>query len=353
MHISQTQRLPLHSSVVSILEAGVLAPSGDNHHCFEVQASSDSIRLFGNRAYMTAPYHRRVLSLLSFGAVIENMSIRAARLGYQTSVAWHPDGAEPALIAQMTLTKGEPVASALDLAIARRHTNRGVFYSGPKLTEAELKHFQQALVDIEGVRLDFFDSRGRRAKLLRLITLAEAERFNTRSLHEDLFSSVRFDVGWHATADEGLPPGALGVEPGMRWAFAQLRRWSVMKVLRRIGFHRVLGFRAAYLPCRLAPHCGVLTTRLPLERGALAVGRALQRSWLEAESRGLAFQPFAGAALLALAEYREVPSETGERLRQGWRELTDETPLMVFRLGHASPPSVRTRRPTLASLLRA
>jgi hypothetical protein len=336
----------------SIVQAGILAPSADNRHCFELQASPDCILLFGSKAYLSAPYHRQVLSLISFGAVAENMTIRARRLGYRTNVSWLPDAAQPSLIARLRLTKAEAVESALDAAISGRHTNRRLLFSGPRLSEAELAHFGQLLHDIDGVSLAFFDSGRQRTQLLRLIRIAETERFNTRALHEDLFSSVRFDVGWQTSAAEGLPPSALGVEQGFRWAFAQLRRWPLMNALRRIGFHHALGFRAGYLPCRFAPYRGVLTTSLPIERGAISVGVALQRIWLEGERRGLAFQPFAGAALLALPKYNDVPVATGERLRQGWSALTDETPVMVFRLGHAARPAIRTGRQAPESYLR-
>lgn len=329
-----------------------MAPSADNRHYFNVRTSPDCILLFGTDAYLAAPYHRRILSLISFGAVAENMTIRAARLGYRAELRWLPDAARPSLVAELRLTKGTVAESELDAAIPGRHTNRRILFSGPRLSEAELARFSQRLDGIEGVRLAFFDSGRQRAKLLRLIWIAEAERFNTRTLHQDLFASVRFDVGWHASAEEGLPPAALGVERGLRWAFAQLRHWPVMNALRHIGFHHALGFRAGYLPCRLAPHCGVLTTRLPIERGALSAGRALERVWLEAQSGGLAFQPLVGSALLALPQYTDVPEVTGERLRKGWKELTDETPMMVFRLGRANPPATRTSRPALGACLR-
>ena len=250
-------------------------------------------------------------------------------------------------MAELRFAAGKPVPGRLDAAIPGRHTNRRLFFSGPRLTNAELGGFHRHLEGTDGVALSFLDAPPQRARLLRLLRIAEAERFNTRALHEELFAAVRFDAGWRAGVEEGLPPGALGVEPGLRWAFAQLRRWPVMNLLRRVGVHHGLGFRAAALPCRLAPHCGVLTVTAPLERSAMAAGVALQRLWLEAESRGLAFQPFAAPALLALREYRDVPPATGERLRQGWRELTPATPIMVFRMGRAPRPPVRAGRPPL------
>lgn len=337
----------------AIARAAVAAPSADNRHCFELRATADRLLLFGDARHVADPYHKRVLNHVSFGAVVENVVIRAARLGHQASVTWFPDPGRPALIAELRLSSADPLESALDSAIAARHTNRRVRYTGPGLANEDLRRIQAQVGSIDGVTLHLLDSAAKRAQLLRLVRIAEAERFNTRALHEDLFSAVRFDVGWKATAETGLPPGALGVEAGMRSAFGLLRHWPLMNVLRQIGLHHVLAFRAASLPCRLAPHCGVLTTCLPIERGALAVGMALERIWLVATSLGLAFQPFAGAALLSLADYREVPVRTGERLRNGWLEITTETPIMVFRLGHADAPMVRTGRLPPESVLRS
>jgi len=328
----------------SIAEAAVMAPSADNQHCFELRARDDRILLSGSEAYVGAPFHKKLLSLISFGAVVENMTIRATRLGYQTSVLWLPDPLRQPLIAELRLARGVPTETPLDDAIARRHTNRRIRFGGPPLSESERSQFQHLLLPIDGVTLDFFDHGRQRSELLHLIRIAEAERFNSQALHADLFSAVRFDVGWHASADVGLPPAALAVEPGARWAFTQLRRWPVMNGLRRFGVQHALGFRAGYLPCRLAPQLCVLSTSLPLDQGAPAVGRALERFWLEAETRGLALQPFAGSALLALKEYPDVPPATSEALRRGWKHLVDAQPLMVFRLGKARRPLIRTSR---------
>jgi hypothetical protein len=333
------------------MQAGVQAPSADNRHCFRFEARPDGIALVAGDGYVNAPLHRSVLNRISIGAVIENMLIRAARLGYEAELHWPSGSSVPSLLAEIRLNLAAPRGNELDMAIASRHTNRSVAFSGPELSERELTEFAQLIRDIPGVRLAFCDSGRQRDALLRLVMCAETERFRVRALHRDLFSAVRFDVGWHASASEGLPPGALGVEAGMRWAFAQLRRWPLMKMLCAAGLHHVLGFRAAYLPCRLAPHRAVITTSLPMLEGAISVGRAMQRLWLLAERRGLAFQPLAGGALLALPGYDAVTTTTGERLRRDWASLTGETPLMIFRMGYAKPPQIRAGRPPLESYL--
>jgi hypothetical protein len=334
------------------VEAGVLAPSADNRHCFEVSVVSQGLQLLGNAAFLDASFHRRHLGLLSIGAVVENMTTRAAALGYDATATFFPDASRPAVLVDLRLSKTEASSTGRDEVIVGRHTNRRLVFSGPRLSDAELQEFNEALRGVEGVTLAFFDKGSRRRALLRIIQIAEAERFNNRALHEDLFASLRFDAGWHSTVDEGLPPAALAIEPGARMAFAQLRHWPLMNSLRRVGVHRMLGFRAATLPCRLAPHLGLITTSLARERGAVAAGMVLERVWLEAERRGLALQPFAASSLLALPDYGHVPAALGERLRSEWMALTSDTPMMVFRLGRAPRPAIRTARRPIDTYIR-
>jgi hypothetical protein len=76
----------------SIAEAAVMAPSADNQHCFELRARDDRILLSGSEAYVGAPFHKKLLSLISFGAVVENMTIRASATGIpnERSLATRP-----------------------------------------------------------------------------------------------------------------------------------------------------------------------------------------------------------------------------------------------------------------------
>jgi hypothetical protein len=330
-----------------IAEAAVLAPSADNHHSFRLRPLQSGVDLEATEAFLEAPFHRRVLSLISYGAAVENMILRAAHLGIVARARWLPDPTRPELIAEIALSPGEKSANPLEAAIPERHTNRSLAFSGPPLSAAAIGAYTELVEAVGGISLLWFAEAARRSTLLSLIRKAETERFQNPKLHADLFGSIRFDVGWSATTDEGLPPAALGVEPGLKWMFSQLRHWSVMRVLNWVGGSHALGFRAAHLPCKLAPHLGVLVAHVPLEEGAFRAGCALERVWLKATADGLAFQPLAAAALLALPGYREVSSEVGDQLRAGWRTLTDATPLMVFRMGRARPPKVRTsRRPS-------
>jgi hypothetical protein len=181
----------LAPEVLSIVEAAVLAPSADNHHTFLIRASKERIDLTGGPAYVGAPYHRKILSLISFGAAVENMMLRAARLGISAGLAWWPEGADRDPIARLTLAPGERVASALEAAIPSRHTNRSVVFSGPHLDAEQQAAFSHLVSDIPGAELFWFTEGADRNKLLRLIWIAETERFHTAPLHAELFGSIR------------------------------------------------------------------------------------------------------------------------------------------------------------------
>ena len=107
----------------------------------------------------------------------------------------------------------------LDAALTRRHTNRR-FFRGPPMTAREKEGLETEVAATPGARLLWLDDRDTRRRALQLIRIAERERFRDRHLHEELFSGIRFDVGWHSAAPEGLAPGSLEVEAPLRRAFA-------------------------------------------------------------------------------------------------------------------------------------
>jgi hypothetical protein len=340
-----------HAQAESIVEAGILAPSADNRHLLRFRVSDQAIVIGGDAEFARAPFHRRVLALVSLGAVVENMLRRAGALGFHAELV-APAPFDAGRLAELRLRPASPQPDALEAAIPLRHTNRHALFRGPKLSAEQVRQLTEDVAGIAGVRLLWLDAPELRRQALQLLRVAETERFRSQPLHADLFSGVRFDVGWWATAAEGLPPGALAIEAPMRPLFKALRNWGVMRALNAVGTHRFIGFRAADLPCRLAPHLCALGTTLDLDRGAVAVGRALERVWLRATTFGLAFQPFAGPGLLALEGYREVARGTQGRLRSGWAPLlSGATPLMVFRMGHSAPPAVRTGRPPVSGFL--
>jgi len=342
----------------TILDAGLRAPSAENRHYLRFVLQDDTVWLEATATaqWQDAP-HQALLAHLSFGAVIENTRLRALTLGLAQQVQWPAPGEPPQRIARLqwhaTRQAPDPLAAAIEL----RHTNRA-FFTREALPPETLQRLAAAATAAPGARLLWLNEPEPRRAALRAIRIAETERFRRKKLHRELFSGVRFDIGWHRSSDEGLPPATLAIEAPLRLPFAALRHWPLMRVLGWFGLHHGLGLRSGYLPCATAPHLGVVAVArgADLRRDALAAGQALQRVWLAAAAEGLAFQPMASAVALSLQHagggwvspraQRELRALLPETVRDGALQ-----PWMFFRLGRAVPPAVVTGRAPLERYL--
>ena len=327
-----------------ILENAIMAPSADNQHRIRFQLVDDTIRVRYTEAELPPQGgYRRVLALLSLGAVSENLTIAASRFGIGTETVLLPDPTQPNLIIQIRLQANQAEVDPLWRHIPLRHTNRHLRFRGPRMTDAERSELDAAARTYPACQLVWLDEPTRRRQALRLMRQAETERFHNRILHEELFSAIRFDVGWHKACSEGLPPGALGVEPPLRAFFALLRHWPVMRLANLLGAHHMLGWRACDLPCRLAPHLGLLAVKNTDNQAVFNAGRVFQRLWLGVTSQGRVLQPMPASALFALdgAQAEGIPADLQHNLAESWKaNLGEVTPLMLFRIGLAQPPLI-------------
>jgi hypothetical protein len=199
---------------------------------------------------------------------------------------------------------------------------------------------------VAGTQLIWLQGEPRR-RALGLVWRAESERFLRKDLHHAVFSSVRFDLPWDQNANWSLPPGALEIEPPMRPMFKMLRHWALMRPLTWLGVHRLLGLRAGWLPAWQAPALGLLVSTLPVEQGAVAVGAALERLWLQADTLNIAVQPLAASAVLMQPSHDSDGASDALRatLAAGWQTIAPgAVPLMVVRMGRAVKPTMRSGR---------
>lgn len=331
-----------------ILQSAILAPSADNQHQLRFEVDGDVVKVWSTQDILPeAGGYKRVLALLSLGAVFENITIAASRFGIRATPELFPDLAKPDLIFQVRWQPGEIEPDPLWEMIPQRHTNRRLVYKGPKLNAEDQSTLEHAASSLTGCSLVWLDKPTTRRQALKLIRLAEGERFRNRVLHEELFSAIRFDVGWEKSCEEGLPPGALGIERPLRPAFASLCHWTIMKMFNLLGGHRFLGWRAAELPCRLAPHLGVISALDGADTSLFTAGCAFQRVWLVTTRLGLALQPMPASALYALkgARAEGIPDAIQLQLEHGWQNLlSGRVPLMLVRIGAAPPPAITTGR---------
>lgn len=300
-----------------------------------------------------------MLALMSFGAIVENVTLRALALGFITHASWRFDSSR---VVELSWQCATPIPDPLEKAISTRHTNRR-FYQRSHVPSSVLEQVGAAANLVPGARVHWLASGRQRSLALSLIRIAETERFRRSGLHHEMFSAIRFERGWEGTVPEGLPPAALEVEIPMRWPFASLRHWGLMRAADVVGAHFALGLRSGYLLCAAAPHLGVLMSNAAdVDAAHLQTGRAFERLWLAAECNGLALQPMAAATVLVqqISGPNWVSGATQKRLLEGLQALSAELdadapsvrPCMLFRLGHASAATVVAGRPPLEQFLK-
>lgn len=342
---------PTQDQLKSILESAILAPSADNHHRVRFEWGGGVLNVRHAAGPLPpAEGYKRVLSLLSLGALSENLTLAAGRFGIKAEPELSPDSTNSDLAFQVRWQPGDVTTDPLREAIPKRHTNRHLIFHGPTLSVEEQTSLGQAASGLPDCSLVWLDGRPLRRQALRLMRLAEGERFRNRLLHEELFSAIRFDVGWRQSCEEGLPPGALEIERPLRSVFALLHHWPVMRVVNMLGGHRLLGLRAADLPCRFSPHLGLIAVERVIDQTIFNAGRSFERVWLTATQLGFALQPMPAAALYALkgAQQEGISGVLQQRLQQGWQAIVPgQQPLMLFRIGRAAPSALRTGRKPL------
>ena len=109
----------------------------------------------------------------------------------------------------------------------------------------------------------------------------------------------------------------------------------------------MLGWRACDLPCRLAPHLGLLAEKNTESQSVFDTGRSFQRLWLATTCQGRVLQPMPASALFALDGARDegIPADLQHDLAEGWKDGLDGViPMMLFRIGFAQPPSIVAER---------
>lgn len=323
---------------LQLIKAGIQAPSADNSQPWKYSWKNNELYIYVDleRSGGFSDEHY-VLTDLAIGACIENISITASAAGYHCTVDYLPDNHDPLQAARICFEQGTTEDTELKSVINSRHTDRRFPWKGPVSPSIQDRISQQAS-HFTNTRLQWVSDKPSKRKALKALRLAETLRFKNQSLHNELFSSIRFSSGWKNIHDEGLSPATLAVEPPIRPLFKMMGNWSVMRFLNYVGTAHMLGFRSVILPAKLSPALCLLGTTSTDRASIIQVGRALERIWLEATIHGLSVQPYAAAGVMALGflKLEEKYSGTIQKIKWLIKELSGDCQGVIFlRMGYA------------------
>ena len=344
--------------VEHIVDAARRAPSGGNVQPWRFEADGEEIRFYmvPERSNSSMDVRHRG-SYVGIGASLFNARVAASSLKSLGSIKLFPEGWPSHHVVTMrlgNLTDAE--ISVLHPRVSSRSANRRLG-SPSGIAEPTVQLLTRG-VEREGARLHFVTDRHRIDELAEVLAESDRLRFLIPNVHQEMLRELRWPG--RDSIEEGMDVRTLEMDPSGFAALELLGRSDVMGHLGEWRAGKALGARtrvmvgsSSALALITVPRCDPMW----YVRG----GSAVERFWLSAEMHGLAVQPVSPVFLYAVDEedllglggerYLDEMFRLSERFNGLWDLNEGETMVMVMRVLHAAPPSVRSARLPLAHVL--
>jgi len=347
--------------IAAIVGAAVQAPSGDNCQPWRFRWDGEHLRILFLAERADSLYDVRSLaSWVSLGAVITNVTLAAARLGLRMTVDLFPSGELPRAVARVRFQSGPVAMDPLLEAIPARCVNRRPYRPDP--LPARVREELQALAaSSPGTRLSWVDADPAKARVAALAAQNDRILFENRELHDGVYRWIRWTRAEAERRRDGMPAETLELSPFERPGMRLLGSWRWARLAAALRITRGLPVRARTIYRRSAA-IALLSVRGNKPEDFVLGGQVLERIWLTATRHGIAFQPITGITFLLLrrrliggeglsAPHRTLLDRLGKEFERVYPEGAAESPIMLFRLGVASPPSGRALRLPLDEVL--
>jgi len=343
-----------------LVEAGIQAPSGDNAQPWKFKCSENKLSVLldpgADRSFFNI---NQIASIISCGAVIENIKIACSQLGVQPEIKFFSDKSD--IGGSITINGSQVQKDPQFESIWQRHTNR-TMYRQEAIPGAALQNCKNSISCFPGARLYTVTEKEKLKKLAKIIYQIDRIRTEHRSLHEHLNKMIRFTSHEIHKSNDGLPLKNLQAGFAGEQFLKLTRSWSVMNFLNKIGVGRLVAMHSK--------QCIVNSSAVMLlsvdgikDKDFLMGGRALQRIWLELTCQGYHVQPMTAVTLFFMRRLLAKENEFSQKhiqLLESVKEqylnffpgLDDKNgQIMLFRVGRGKKINHFTKRKDVDTFL--
>lgn len=347
----------MRETIEEILRLAVNAPSG--HNCqpwkFDIKDTFLFVWNMANKDKTLFNYKQRG-SLISHGALIENIAIIASGYGYGVYVELFPNDQEEDLVAKLYFTESTKryYFEKLLPYVLNRVTNRRPYQLVPAIKK-HLEELESIFVPTrqKGFDIRFVDTNKNIWRASRAFSVGDRMLFENQSIHKALFSNVNWSLDEEMKKREGLFVGTKELSSFERIIFRYvLSNWSLINIMKCIE----IGEKASRKRQRLyasSSAIGLIVAPDDSYQSFVQSGRLLQRVWLTATSLGLSFQPVS-VGLLYIGQ--QLQQEFSANFTKNQITLVKEAyydilnmflvkslvPMFSFRIGFAPPPTAQS-----------
>jgi hypothetical protein len=274
-----------------LVAAAIKAPSGDNCQPWAFHFIDDNrleVSTIEERGKSFFDYRLRG-TLLSLGAVIENIRVQAASEGHSVSVDYCSRSTSGDHTVTLTLTAAnpEPVLLGRVDAMSNRTVNRRP-YIPVSIRQADIERLLAA--PVESIGVDVISHRADILRWAKVVYLADRVRYSHPGIHQELFEKIRLSKKEAEAERTGLEIDRLGAGPVAKPLMTLIKPWHRMKALSSFGMVHMLAGQSAFTT--LASGSLILITVNADQRTDwILAGEQMQRIWIAAHQIGLCTQP--------------------------------------------------------------
>ncbi|MDB5257494.1 MAG: hypothetical protein JWM14_2189 [Chitinophagaceae bacterium] len=357
---------PHHSSdllddqvIEQIVEAALLAPSAGNNQPWKWIFHNGSLYLFHDfiKSFSWLD-EQHFISNIAFGTAIENVSLKSAQLGYETTYQLFPLPAEQSLIASIQFKKTGLSKKANDLVdfITVRHTNRkkGIQEA---INPDHLQILKSVGEEIPNVSVSLTTKKSDIENIAEIVAVCEKIRFMHARGHHDFFTS---EIRWRDSSvpiTEGLDIKTLELSLSQEIGLKVASNKNVIELLNE--WHKGDGLKKISSDTiKASSAIGIISMPEFTSENWIECGRAVQKVWLTASKYNMAFQPISAPLFFHLKmkyDANHSLSETNcielanhyNKLIDIFPELSKNEGVFLFRLAKSDAPTSRSLRRSL------
>ncbi|HQQ95064.1 MAG TPA: Rv1355c family protein [Bacteroidia bacterium] len=343
-----------------LVETACTAPSGGNFQPWRWVFTNHSLLLYnafeGSETMLGTD---NLPSLVAFGAAQENLELQSASMGLHCTATVFPDAGQPALVALFRFHKAGANSSSHTArlqAIGKRLTNRNLGERSP-LNTAVLTELSALSSEVPGSALHFITDPSSLDTVGEILGDIEKIRLLEDMGHRDFVNEIRWTREENEVKRDGVDLRTLDISNAERVGLQVSRDKNIIRLLNQWnggGAFKKLTKKSI----DSAAAVGVITMPNDALNDYLQGGRLMQKVWLEANARGIAFQPVASSLFIYARVFRASGkglSEKGIRQLMALRPAFEKTfglnesrkGIFFFRLSMASEPVVRSLRKPL------
>jgi nitroreductase len=346
--------------LATILDAGVRAPSGENCQPwrFVADLEKDTLCLYNVPERDRSLYNfNQFGSLVSHGAVIENIIIAASSFHYDSAVELFPDARHPDLVARIQFKDDKTIpADSLFEYIAKRASNRLAYKTTtlPEANEIRTSAIPESLRN-DG-RVDFIIDETKKKRLAQAFSYADELLFENDMVHDFLFQHIYWTLRDAEKERSGFYIKELGLAGPQEIVFKLLQKKRFLAFSKKIGFPKIAAKGNVGLYSNVSA-LGAVIMKGDAPDDFVNGGRIMERAWLLATKLGYDIQPLTaiiffmqriqGNAAQDFSPTQIAGIEASYKTVQDVFQLAQfETPVMLFRIGKGKPISHKSlRRP--------